>query len=122
MVTPPQLNKLNFGISTQADRPDAPGGQPFQLMNQSGPNQDHLQKEETAFSIEAGESKVHDYDPHFTDRVIEATGPNAHPRLAQMMPSLLRYLHDFATDVDLTVAEWAAGVELVSHQSPQRSA
>ncbi|RYP11662.1 hypothetical protein DL765_007652 [Monosporascus sp. GIB2] len=54
------------------------------------------------------------YDPRFTDRVIAATGPGAHPRLAQIMPSLVRHLHDFAREVDLTVDEWAAGVELIN--------
>ncbi|KAI0480777.1 catechol 1,2-dioxygenase-like protein [Xylariaceae sp. FL0804] len=55
-----------------------------------------------------------EYDPHFTDRVIAATGPAAHPRLKQIMPALLRHLHDFAREVDLTVAEWAAGVEMIN--------
>ncbi|RYP06417.1 hypothetical protein DL764_003153 [Monosporascus ibericus] len=54
------------------------------------------------------------YDPRFTDRVITATGPGAHPRLAQIMPSLVRHLHDFAREVDLTVDEWTAGVELIN--------
>ncbi|RYP31468.1 hypothetical protein DL767_005759 [Monosporascus sp. MG133] len=54
------------------------------------------------------------YDPRFTDRVIAATGSGAHPRLAQIMPSLVRHLHDFAREVDLTVDEWTAGVELIN--------
>jgi catechol 1,2-dioxygenase len=62
------------------------------------------------------------YDPKFTDRVIAATGPKANPRLAQIMPSLIRHLHDFAREVNLTVDEWMAGVELVSvdYHSPCR--
>jgi len=54
------------------------------------------------------------YDPTFTDQVIKATGPNAHPRLAEVMPSLLRHLHDFAREVNLTVAEWTAAVDLIN--------
>ncbi|KAF6837858.1 catechol -dioxygenase 1 [Colletotrichum plurivorum] len=54
------------------------------------------------------------YDPDFTAKVIAATGPNANPRLAQIMPSLLRHLHDFAREVDLTVAEWMAGVQIIN--------
>ena len=54
------------------------------------------------------------YDPTFTDRVIAATGPEAHPRLAEIMPFLLRHLHDFAREVDLTVAEWSAAVDFVT--------
>jgi hypothetical protein len=61
------------------------------------------------------------YDLTLTDKVIAATGPNALPRLAQIMPSLIRHLHEFAREVDLTVDEWTAGVELVSMtNSPPR--
>lgn len=57
----------------------------------------------------------HKYDPNFTEQVVAATGPNANARLAQIMPSLLRHLHDFAREVDLTIEEWMIGVEFVSH-------
>lgn len=60
-------------------------------------------------------SKRLQYDPYFTEKVIAATGPNAHPRLAQVMPSLVRHLHDFAREVNLTVAEWSAAVDMVCH-------
>ncbi|CAI4217920.1 unnamed protein product [Parascedosporium putredinis] len=56
----------------------------------------------------------HGYDLNFTDQVIAATGPNAHKRMAEVMPSLLRHLHDFAREVDLTVAEWMAAVEFIN--------
>lgn len=62
----------------------------------------------------ASVSKKLEYDPELTEQVIAATGPKAHPRLAQIMPSLIRHLHDFAREVDLTVDEWAAGVQMVS--------
>ncbi len=55
----------------------------------------------------------HDADAAFTESVIAATGPNAHPRLAEIMPSLVRHLHAFAREVNLTVAEWSAAVDLV---------
>ncbi|KAI0448116.1 Intradiol ring-cleavage dioxygenase [Xylaria telfairii] len=55
-----------------------------------------------------------EYDPHFTDSVIAATGRYANPRLKQAIPALLRHLHDFAREVDLTVAEWMAGVEMIN--------
>lgn len=48
-----------------------------------------------------------------TDQVIAATGPKAHPRLAQIMPSLVRHLHEFAREVNLTVPEWMAAVDMV---------
>lgn len=56
-------------------------------------------------------------DTSFTDRVIAATGPKAHARLAEIMPSLIRHLHDFAREVDLTVSEWSAAVDFV--RAPQ---
>lgn len=55
-----------------------------------------------------------EYDPAFTDRVISATGPNTHARLAEMMPSLVRHLYDFVREVRFTVAEWSAAVNFVS--------
>ncbi|KAL7626713.1 hypothetical protein AAE478_003487 [Parahypoxylon ruwenzoriense] len=54
------------------------------------------------------------YDPEFTSQVIAATGPKANPRLKQIMPSLLRHLHDFAREVDLTMTEWMIGVDLIN--------
>ncbi|KAB5576487.1 putative hydroxyquinol 1,2-dioxygenase [Coniochaeta sp. 2T2.1] len=56
----------------------------------------------------------HKYDPTFTERVIAATGPKASPRTREIIGPLLRHLHDFAREVDLTVDEWMAGVELVN--------
>ncbi|KAI1331148.1 Intradiol ring-cleavage dioxygenase [Xylariaceae sp. FL0255] len=55
-----------------------------------------------------------EYDLNFTDTVVAATGPNANPRLKQIMPALIQHLHDFAREVDLTVAEWLAGVEMIN--------
>ncbi|KXJ94346.1 Intradiol ring-cleavage dioxygenase [Microdochium bolleyi] len=54
------------------------------------------------------------YDPNFTAQVIAATGPEAHPRMAEIMPSLLHHLHDFAREVNLTAAEWAAAVDFLN--------
>ena len=67
----------------------------------------------TGLSGATAASSKPEYDPTFTDKVIAATGPNAQPRLAQIMPSLIRHLHDFAREVDLTVDEWMTGIELV---------
>ena len=54
------------------------------------------------------------YDPDFTSNVINATGPKANPRVAQVVGSLIKHLHDFARDVDLTVDEWMMGVNLIN--------
>lgn len=54
------------------------------------------------------------YNPLFTQSVIDAIGPGASPRMQEVMPALIRHLHDFAREIDLTVDEWAAGVSLVN--------
>ncbi|MDF2823525.1 MAG: catechol 1,2-dioxygenase [Mycobacterium sp.] len=45
-----------------------------------------------------------------TDLAAERWGTAHNPRLAQIMPELVRYLHDFVRTVELTEAEWAAAV------------
>lgn len=52
------------------------------------------------------------YDPTFTDKVIAATGPKTSPRMRQVMASLIRHVHDFARENDITVSEWMQGVEM----------
>jgi catechol 1,2-dioxygenase len=54
------------------------------------------------------------YDFAFTANVIQATGPKANPRVAQVVGSLVQHLHDFARDVDLTVDEWMMGVNMIN--------
>lgn len=54
------------------------------------------------------------YNPFFTQSVIDAIGPGASPRIREVMPALIRHIHDFAREVELTVDEWAAGVSLVN--------
>lgn len=66
----------------------------------------------THASVQSG-SKQHKFDPHFTQSVINATGPKATPRIRQLTASLIKHLHDFARENELTVDEWMAGVELV---------
>lgn len=54
------------------------------------------------------------YDPTFTDRVIQAMGPKTSPRMRQLMASLIRHIHDFARENELTVDEWMAGVQMIN--------
>lgn len=54
------------------------------------------------------------FDPRFTDHVIAATGPNASARLKEVMPSLIRHVHDFAREVNLTTEEYMAGVAMIN--------
>jgi len=54
------------------------------------------------------------FDPTFTQHVIEAMGPKTAPRMRQVMGSLIRHIHDFARENELTIDEWMAGVEMIN--------
>lgn len=56
------------------------------------------------------------YDPKFTDSVINAVGPKANPRMRKVMASLVRHLHDFCRENEITVDEYMAGIEMVSSE------
>lgn len=58
-------------------------------------------------------SKEPKFNPNFTDAVINATGPKATPRVRQLTAGLIRHLHDFARENELTVDEWMTAVGLV---------
>jgi catechol 1,2-dioxygenase len=53
-------------------------------------------------------------DPHFTQHVIDTMGPNVTPRNRQVFSAMIRHLHDFAREIDLTFDEWMAGVRFVN--------
>lgn len=57
--------------------------------------------------------KVDRFDPNFTQNVINATGPKASARLRQVMPNLIKHLHDFARESEITMDELMAGLEKV---------
>lgn len=59
-------------------------------------------------------AKKPQYDPTFTDNVIAATGPKTSPRMRQVMASLIRHVHDFARENDITVSEWMQGVQMLN--------
>ena len=49
-----------------------------------------------------------------TQAVIARHANTADPRLKTVMTSLVRHLHGFAREVDLTEAEWVAGLEFLT--------
>ena len=65
------------------------------------------------FSNAAG-TGTHNFDPNFTRNVINATGPKASPRVGQVVGNLVRHLHDFLRENEVTVDEWMAGVDLIN--------
>ncbi|KAJ5609795.1 hypothetical protein N7528_010362 [Penicillium herquei] len=56
----------------------------------------------------------HRFDPTFTDNVINSMGPKTSPRMRQLMTGLIRHVHDFARENELTVDEWMAGVQMLN--------
>ncbi len=54
------------------------------------------------------------FDPDFTENVINAIGPKTTPRMRQVMSSLIRHVHNFARENELTVDEWMQGVQLLN--------
>jgi len=57
------------------------------------------------------------YDPELTDRVMAATRPEAEGRLREVMAVLVRHVHDFAREVNLTTDGFMAGIELLNWAS-----
>ncbi|GAD97790.1 dioxygenase, putative [Paecilomyces variotii No. 5] len=57
---------------------------------------------------------THRFDPDFTDNVIKAMGPKTSPRMRQVMTSLIRHIHDFARENEITVDEWMTGVKFIN--------
>ena len=62
-------------------------------------------------------SASHKFDPHFTQNVLNATGPKATPRFRQLITSFIQHIHDFARENELTIDEWMAAVDFVRYSS-----
>ena len=48
------------------------------------------------------------------DAVIESFGPDTSPRLREILVSLVKHLHAFARDVELTIPEWEKAVDFLT--------
>ena len=105
MAEVPQLVPL---LPLEDDDP----GQATANEDQNGEANSHINRR----SVESTNAtrETHRFDKEFTDNVINATGPKASPRVRKVMASLIRHVHDFARENELTVEEWMAGVEMVS--------
>ncbi|KAG9201246.1 hypothetical protein G6514_005977 [Epicoccum nigrum] len=68
----------------------------------------------SAPTYQDGENAKHRFDPNFTDAVINAMGPKVDDRTRFVMSSLIRHLHDFIREVELTNEEWFDGVRFVN--------
>jgi hypothetical protein len=56
----------------------------------------------------------HRFDPDFTQHVIETIGPKATPRTREVLSALIKHVHDFAREVELTIDEWMMGVNFLN--------
>ncbi|CCC06630.1 hypothetical protein SMACR_00655 [Sordaria macrospora] len=56
----------------------------------------------------------HRFDPNFTQNVIDGMGPNTTPRNRQVLGAMIRHIHDFAREVELTIDEWMVGVKFIN--------
>ncbi|KAE8442327.1 hypothetical protein EG329_003460 [Mollisiaceae sp. DMI_Dod_QoI] len=54
------------------------------------------------------------FDPNFTKHVIDTIGPNCTPRNREVLGALMRHVHDFAREVELTIDEWMMGVTFLN--------
>lgn len=54
------------------------------------------------------------FDPNFTKHVIETIGPNCTPRDREVLGCLIKHVHDFAREVELTMDEWMLGVKFIN--------
>jgi catechol 1,2-dioxygenase len=62
----------------------------------------------------AAPAPSHRFDPTFTDHVINTMGPNISERDRFVLSALIRHIHDFARETELTIDEWMAGVHFVN--------
>jgi hydroxyquinol 1,2-dioxygenase len=53
-------------------------------------------------------------DADLTEAVVDSFASSADPRFQQIAESLVRHLHAFATDVQLTEEEWFAGIDFLT--------
>lgn len=51
---------------------------------------------------------------NLTDAALSRLAETANPRFKQIMTSLIRHLHDFVRDVELTEDEWFAGIQFLT--------
>ncbi|KAK3697141.1 hypothetical protein LTR37_017637 [Vermiconidia calcicola] len=67
-----------------------------------------------AQQVNGASTQASRFDPNFTESVINANGPKANPRLAKVMASLTRHLHDFCRENEITIDEYMAGIDMIN--------
>lgn len=54
------------------------------------------------------------FDTNFTNLVINTCGPNTSPRMKTVFAAMVKHLHNFAREIELTPEEWMAGVDFLN--------
>lgn len=54
------------------------------------------------------------FNPDFTPHVLALIGPKTTPRNKEVLGALIKHIHDFTREVELSVEEWTAGVEFIN--------
>jgi catechol 1,2-dioxygenase len=54
------------------------------------------------------------FDPNFTQRVIDLMSSETKPRHREILTSLIKHVHDFCREVELTQDEWVLGVDYIN--------
>lgn len=54
------------------------------------------------------------FDPLFTQRVIDLMSSETKPRHREILTSLIKHVHDFCREVELTQDEWVIGVDYIN--------
>ena len=49
-----------------------------------------------------------------TDAALEQMSSTPNPRMKEIMASLVRHLHDFTREIDLTPEEWLEGIRFLT--------
>ena len=80
------------------------------------PGMQKITSEASNGAVNGQPKNAHRFNPHFTQTVIDATGPKALPRLKQVLPSLIQHMHDFCRENEITTEEWMAAVDLVGYR------
>ncbi|KAI1079863.1 aromatic compound dioxygenase [Whalleya microplaca] len=65
-------------------------------------------------SKDVPKSKASRFNPEFTQHVLDIMGPKTTERNRVVLSSLIRHLHDFSREVELSIDEWMAGVHFVN--------
>lgn len=56
----------------------------------------------------------HRFDPNFTQNVIDSIGPATPPRAREVLSSLIKHIHDFTRETELSIDEWMMGVKFIN--------